>query len=662
MIVSKKWLQSHIVEPLPTTDVLTQAFTFGAFEVEGVEEREGTTALDLKVLPDRANYALCHRGLARELAALLKVTLRPDTYADTRAKLAAGATLSAPAVRVEDARCTRYTATRYENVAGTSSPAWLAESLRALSERSINTLVDLTNYVMFDVGQPLHAFDADKVKGGLTVRAAHAGETMKTLDGKDLVLTPEQLVIADDEGPLALAGIKGGSRALVDVQTKNIILEAASFDASYIRKQSLAVGIRTESSKRFENKVSAARVDDAIALFHALITAEFPKATWSPVTEVYTKPETEHRTIHTTLAFINQRLGVVIPSAQVIDLCARSGFAAVLKEGQGADALTISVPGGRADIQNEHDIVEEIGRLYGYDKIPATMPAPLARAQEQNPTIIVAEAFRAMLHAQGFSEVYTPTIVASGSIRIANPLASDKCAMRVSLAENIERALELNVKNAPLFNASRINIFEMGTAFPALTAEEFHVCIGVRNAKKSKEKEDAVVVGVLNRIAEITAHPAFMALALKNQPKNGIVELTLSKELVADLAQTIEERVAKAGITFPALPTTRFVRYSAYPFIVRDIALFVQGGADAVPVQECIATAAREGVARIDARLERIDLFDIFTKKDEAGNERTSYGFRLVFISDSKTLSDDEANAVMEGVYTAVRARGWEVR
>jgi phenylalanyl-tRNA synthetase beta chain len=369
-----------------------------------------------------------------------------------------------------------------------------------------------------------------------------------------------------------------------------------------------------------------------------------------------------HRTIYTTVAFINQRLGVTIPSAEIIDLCARCGFTAVLKEGQGVDALTLSVPGGRADIQSENDIVEEIGRLYGYEKIPATMPAPLKRAQEQNPTIIVAEAFRALLHSYGFSEVYTPTLVAGGSIRIANPLASDKCALRVSLAENIERALELNVKNAPLFNASRIHIFEIGTAFPALSAEEFHVCIGVRNAKKTKEKEDVIVVDILKRIAEVAGNESFTALVRGVKPQNGIAEFYLSKELIADLAQGIEERVAKAGIAFPALPAARFVRYSVYPFIVRDIALFVRGGADTQPVQECITTAAREGVARIGARLERIDLFDIFTKKDEAGNERTSYGFRLVIISDSKTLSDEEANGVMERVYAAVRSRGWEVR
>lgn len=662
MIVSKKWLQSYIVETLPADDVLTHVFTFGAFEVEGSEQKEGTTAFDLKVLPDRANYALSHRGLARELAALLKLTMRPDTYAETLTSKNTGAKLAAPQARIEDARCKRYTLTRYERVSGQASPTWLAEALHVLSERSINTIVDLTNYIMFDVGQPLHAFDADKVKGNLTVRTARQGETMRTLDGKDLVFTPEHLVIADDEGPLALAGIKGGVRAQVDAQTKSILLEAASFDAAYIRKQSLAVGIRTESSKRFENKVSPARIDDALAVFHERITELFPQATWSTTTDVYEQPEQPNRTLTVSPAFINQRLGVTIPVQEMIDLCGRCGFTAAHSTEGKQEVLVIAVPTSRADIQSENDIVEEIGRLYGYDKVPATVPAPMAKEQEQNPTIIVAEAVRTVLHSLGFSEVYTPTLVASGSIRMANPLASDKCALRVSLAENIDHSLELNVKNAPLFNASRIQIFEIGAAFPALNNEEFHICIGVRNAKKSKEKEDAVVTAAAEHLANVFKNAAFTDLVKKAQPQKGIVELSLSKELIAECARTAEQQVKQAGLSFPALPTARFARYSVYPFIVRDIALFVQGAADTQPVQDCISEAAQTGLAAIGARLMRIDLFDVFTKKDDAGVERTSYGFRLVFISDSKTLSDEEANGVMEVVYKAVKARGWEVR
>ena len=263
MIVSYNWLQKYFKDALPDTQKVADAFTFGAFEIEGVEKVQGDTAFDLKVLPDRACYALSHRGVAYELSAILGQKSSAGFVGSDVAREPIDCDKKV-SVTVEDAKlCPRYCARYIAGVDVGTSPDWLRLDLENVGQRSINTIVDATNYVMLDMGQPLHAFDADKVQGGIVVRLAKAGETIELLPEKNspntsrvVNLEVNDLVIADDAGPIAIAGVKGGLRASVTNATKNIILESANFNAVSVRKTSTRLALRNDASKRFENNLS----------------------------------------------------------------------------------------------------------------------------------------------------------------------------------------------------------------------------------------------------------------------------------------------------------------------------------------------------------------------------------------------------------------------
>ncbi|MFA6095334.1 MAG: phenylalanine--tRNA ligase beta subunit-related protein, partial [Candidatus Paceibacterota bacterium] len=232
MKVSYAWLNTYFKKGLfgsrlPRPARLAELLSAHAFEVEGIEKVAGDTVLDVKVLPDRAHYALSHRGIAREASVMTGIPTKPAASSHA----APDASVPAVLVRVDDsALCPRYMARRIEGVNITAAPAWLARPLERIGQQSINSVVDATNFVMYDLGQPLHAFDADKVRGQIVVRRARAGEKIVVLGGKEIELLGSDLVIADDEGAIAIAGVKGGKRAEVTEETRNIIIESANFN------------------------------------------------------------------------------------------------------------------------------------------------------------------------------------------------------------------------------------------------------------------------------------------------------------------------------------------------------------------------------------------------------------------------------------------------
>ncbi|HSE35596.1 MAG TPA: phenylalanine--tRNA ligase beta subunit-related protein [Candidatus Paceibacterota bacterium] len=255
MIISLSWISEYLKKPLPKPERVADALTFHACEIEGIERKGSDAILDVKVLPNRAHDCLSYAGLAREIGAILKIPYKgaPDKKLPKATK-----GYLAPAVRVEDdSACPRYMAIAIDGVKIGPSPVWLKKRLESVGSRSINNVVDATNYVMLELGQPLHAFDRAKLAGDrIVVRAAKEGEAMTTLDGKELALTPETLVIADAESPLGVAGVKGGTRAEIDATTTAIVIESANFEPTGLRRTSQRIGIRTDASKRFESALA----------------------------------------------------------------------------------------------------------------------------------------------------------------------------------------------------------------------------------------------------------------------------------------------------------------------------------------------------------------------------------------------------------------------
>ena len=661
MKISLNWLQCYFDKPLPAPEKMAELFTFGLCEVEGVEKVAGVdgkpgsadTVFDIKVLPDRACYALSHRGIASEIAALAQMPMKPITkppFTETSTKTVAVKNL-APEI------CTRYVARYIENVTVGPTPDWPRLWLEAIGQRSINTVVDATNTVMFDMGQPLHAFDADKVKGGITIRFAKAGEKMTTLDssaagakvaGKVIELASDMLVIADDEGPLAIAGVKGGSRAGVTDATKNLILEAACFDPVSVRKTSAKVGIHNESSKRFENNVTPHLAPDAMDWLTALILEQSKEAKAGKVVDV-------HGDLPAAVSFdvsveqISKILGVSIPAVTMIELLGRIGVTATLA----GDKMTVSVPHHRLDLRIPADIAEEVGRLYGYDKIPAPVP-PTRTLDAVNTTFYYSEKIKNILLAEGFSEVYGYSLVPKGDYDVAKPLASDKGALRTDLATGLADSLKMNVLNADLIGLDAVCLFEIGAVFTK-ERESIHLAIACEQVKKVRGKKGADLVRSALAVLERELGVSLASASTTAAPAANVAEISLD-----DIIAKLPTPASYADLSFAKAPAHKYQPFSVYPFIVRDVAVFVPGEADSAAVLAVIeGSLEATGGAKLIARKA---LFDVFTKKTEDGTSKTSYAYRFVFQAKDRTLSDAEIAVIMDAIYAALKGRGWEIR
>lgn len=642
MLVSQKWLQMYFKKALPETVDIARAFTFHAFEIEGIEKHGDDSVLDIKVLPDRNCYALSHRGIARELAAILSLEVSEGEIPAVKPV----STSRKLEISVQDTDlCKRYIGRVVEGVTVGESPAWLKEKLTVLGQRSINGIVDLTNFVMLDVGQPMHAFDADKVKGIIVVRKAKEGEKMTTLDGKELTLKDSMLVIADEEGVLALAGVKGGTKAQVTSETKNIILESANFKPTSVRRTSTVVGIRTDASKRYENGITPDLAEEAMNRLSSLIAEMNPSAKIADAVDVYQEPQ-KQTVIEVQSALINSMLGIDVSEKEIVSILSQLRIVVEKR----ADTLMLTIPKDRLDLIIAEDVAEEVGRIYGYEKVVSRIPKPLATKPVINKNFYYIQKFRKLLaEKHGFSEVYTPSIVERGIIEIQNPLASDKSAMRVDLSRGVTKALELNVYNAPLLGLDQVRVFEIGKVFND-KGEYTSFALGVKHVKKIKKKEAETIKEVLAALgAELGVK--FDEKLVKETPAGAVFE-TQFDTLIADLPTSADYSDVKFE---SAGKQVLFKKFSSYPFIVRDIAVFVSGEGKENELRDII-------VKESGALLVRIALFDVFSKKLDDGSIKTSYAFRMVYQSDERTLTAEEVDAIMTKIYEQVKSRGWEVR
>ncbi|HEY4518206.1 MAG TPA: phenylalanine--tRNA ligase subunit beta [Candidatus Paceibacterota bacterium] len=616
MKVSYKWLQTFFTEPLPKPEVLAQTSNFKIVEVEGTEEIDGDTIFDFKILADRAAYMLCHRGLASEFAATLDLKLK-----DRQVPKVIVSDIAAQEVKIENDLCRRYTARRVENAKVGESPEWLKTSLAKLGQRSINNIVDLANFVMFDIGQPLHAFDADKVEGGVVVRLAKPGEKLETLDNRQIELKPEVLVIADSIGPLAIAGVKGGKRAEVTSTTKNLILESANFDPSSVRKTSTGYSLRTDASKHYENNPTADLCLEASDNFSALIAENCPEAKFSAITDVYPKPEQEGL-VTINPARINERLGVEVPVDEQKKILARMG----LGVGETGSDLKLTIPTYRRDLAIPEDFAEEIGRIWGYDKLPETLPQPVA--VKANKEYYYTEKLRNTFRGAGFSEVYLYSLVAKGELEVELPLAEDKKCYRSNLTDGLQKCLASNRPNLALLDSNSIDIFEIG-----------HVFVD------GKEK---IMLGIAStdgrRVAEALA--AVESFVVKMESSGSVIEI--------DWGAIVEKSPESASYDDLNIVSTAnpimFKQYSLYPFVLRDVAMWTPVGTQESEVEKIIESEGGEW-------LTRATLFDTFSK-----DNKISYAFRLVFQSMERTLTDADVNAVMARITKALTKTDFVIR
>lgn len=652
MKISHSWLQEYFKDKLPSADALAELFTFHSFEIEGVEEKGGNAIIDAKILPDRAHFCLSYRGIADEVEALtgLQRAESIDGHLQTTDD-----SIEEVKVVIEDPYfCRRYVARKVTGLKFSESHEKIKVMLAAMDGRSINTIVDAGNLAMFDYGQPLHAFDADKVKGTIMVRAAKEGESITLLDGKEVTLSSVDSVIADDEGPLAIAGVKGGKRAEVTIDTTSIIIESANFHPTAVRKTSTRLNLRNESSKRFENEITPEWAMDGMVHMSALINKLSPEAKFGPISDIYPNPSTMV-TIVTTSDFINKKLGIEIPKENIISILNSLKIAV---EEKGSE-LSLTIPHHRFDLRIPEDVVEEVGRIYGYDKIQGTKQVISTSKVPAHPGFYGAEHIKNCLAGLGFSEAYLYAFVPKGDIEVAYPLASDKKALRTNLSDGMQKALDMNARNADLLFMDSIKIFEIGKVFTK-DGEHTSLCVGVRRIKKEKGKtsnEDIRQVreqlmddlGV-DIVTVCTVDDTGGIIRFKGKEIGVINKIDGIMEINLDALIPHIETPWYEAIGFGPVPKVSYKPFSAYPFMMRDIAVFVPDTVKPEEIEEIIIKSGTE-------LLLKHKLFDTFAK-----DGKISYAFRMIFQSFERTLTDEEINKVMGTIEGEVKVKGWEVR
>jgi len=665
MKISHAWLQQYFRDTLPTAEKLAELFTFHSFEIEDIEDVNNGAhcekVIDAKILPDRAHFCLSYRGIAEEVKVLTGMeytdTVKSD-YHGGHCKMDIDAGVTPVTVSIEASSfCRRYVARKVTGVEVKASSEKFKTFLESVGSRSISTIVDATNIAMFDYGQPLHVFDADKTIGVIVVRAAMDGEMITLLDDREVLLTSNDFVIADDEGPLAIAGVKGGKRAEVDATTKNIIIESANFEPTAVRKTSTKYNLRNESSKRFENEITPEWAMDGMCRVSALIHTFSPNAVFGPITDIYPYP-VAMTIVVTTVEFINKKLGIVIPTEKIKEILKSFSIGIEEKENE----LVLTIPYHRFDLRIPEDIVEEVGRIYGYEKIEGTKQSVISSSISTHPSFYITEHIKNILVDLGFSESYLYTFVAKGDSEVAYPLASDKKALRTTLSDGIEKALDTNARNADFLFLDSIKMFEIGKVFTK-KGEHTSLCIGIRRVKKVKgqsanedikqTRETLLQTLGVDVATACTIDDTGGSMLLKGK-QIGIIN-TIEGVLELDLDALISA-ITTVGIPlyesigFGPSPKFFYKSFSTYPFIVRDIAIFVP---DSVKSDEIESIITSNGTAL----LLKHKLFDTFQK-----DGKTSYAFRMIFQSFERTLTDDEINTTMAVIADKMKGKSWEVR
>lgn len=609
------------------------------------------TLLTLKLTPNRAD-CLSLLGLARDTAAL---TAAPLTLpAIEVASVTASQTLSVSVTANE--ACPRYCGRVITGVnPAASTPAWMVQRLERSGLRSISALVDVTNYVLLEQGQPLHAFDLDKLNGGLQVRFATAGETLVLLNEKTITLSADMLVIADASGPVALAGIMGGAGSAVGDATTNIFLESAFFAPSVIVGKSRVLGFGSDSSHRFERGVDFGHTEQALQRATALIL-EICGGQAGSVTEV-TSSLPVRAAVNLRIARANRALGLQLSSAEMHGIFTRLGLAVE----DAGDVLKVTPPSYRFDIEIEEDLYEELARVVGYDQIPATLPArptgmlPVAehlRSREAVANVLVGRDYQEVIN-YAFVEADWESRLLNNStpIKLQNPIASQMSVMRSSLIGGLLATLSSNLNR----KQDRVRVFEIGRCFlrgndgydqperisgllyGSREAEQWGVSASRVDFFDLKGDVEALLQGLPVRFekAEHSAlHPGRSARVLLNDLEIGILgELhpghvqhygfaVAPQVFELDFAAALRANLPKAG------------ELSKFQAVRRDIAVLVD---EAVPVQDLLDSL----IETASSLVQTVKLFDVYRGKGVTEGQK-SLAFAVTLQDTRKTLLDVE--------------------
>jgi phenylalanyl-tRNA synthetase beta chain len=564
--------------------------------------------------------------------------------------------------------CPRYTARMVRNVKIGPSPKWMRQRLRAAGVRPINNIVDITNYVMLEYGQPMHAFDYRYISGGkIIVRRAVEGEVLTTLDGVERKLKPGMLVIADEKHAIGLAGIMGGENSEIVDDTVDVVFESANFNGTSIRQTALALGMRTDASAKNEKGLDPMLTLPAVNRACELVEQLGAGEVLDGVIDILNHVEPE-KTIELEPERVNRLLGTDIPLEQMQETFRWLGF--------GVDGTTLTIPSWRPDIAHMADLAEEVGRFYGYDNIPTTLmrgeTTQGGRPQVQLDQMTAGTAARAM----GYNEIITYSFDSPNMfdlirlpqdsdkrncIHIINPLGEDTSVMRTTALPSMLTTLSRNYayrnKTAKLYELARIYLPVEGQKLPD---EPVMLMLGTYGANETfftmKGEIDAI-------LRAVNAQPATYE-AVSDNPSyhpGRCASVTVGGKLIGVFGQIhplvaqnygINDEVYCAEINFTLLrtvlaPEATYHPLPKYPTISRDLALVCEESTTVAALEAAIQKAA-------GALLREIDLFDIYRGAPIAAGKK-SMAFTLLFRADDRTLTDDEVDADITAILNALR-------
>ncbi|WAJ35846.1 phenylalanine--tRNA ligase subunit beta [Pseudomonas sp. GOM7] len=630
-------------------------------------------SIEIGLTPNRGD-CLSLAGLAREVGAMYGAAVSPvviDAVAPAHDEVRPVEVLAPKA-------CPRYLGRVVRNVdLSRPTPLWMVERLRRSDIRSIDAAVDITNYVMLELGQPMHAFDLAEINGGIRVRMAEEGEKLVLLDGQEVSLRADTLVIADHSRALAIAGVMGGEHSGVSDKTRDLFLESAFFDTIAVAGKARSYGLHTDSSHRFERGVDSQLARQAMERATALLL-EIVGGEAGPIIEAVSEvdlPKVAPITLRAER--ISQMLGMDMNGAEVERLLTSLGLGV---SAQGAGQWQVSVPSHRFDISLEVDLIEELGRLYGYNRLPVRYPqarlAPQARAEAR----AELPALRRLLVARGYQEAITYSFIdpklfelfAPGvePLQLANPISADMAAMRCSLWPGLIKALQHNLNR----QQSRVRLFESGLRFVGQLGELKQEAMlagvitgsrlpeGWANSRESVDFYDLkadveALLGYAGAADAFSFLPGEHAVLHPGQTARiereghlvgfmGALHPELAKTLELDQPMFLFELLL-AEVAAGRLPV--FNELSRFPEVRRDLALLVDREQPAEAVLAAIREAAGEW-------LTDLKLFDVYQGKG-IDPLRKSLAVGLTWQHPSRTLNDDEVSAATQDILTSLEQR-----
>jgi phenylalanyl-tRNA synthetase beta chain len=676
------WLREFVDVPEPAEEVARKLALRG-FEVASVEDAGGDAVIDFEVTANRPD-CLSVLGLAREVATAYD---RPLTLPST----ARGATIAlAPLptglvdglkVTIEDAGlCPRYAAASAD-VTIEPAPPWMAARLLAAGVRPISTIVDITNYVNLEIGQPMHAFDLDTLAGAeIRVRRAKPGEMLVTLDGVERRLEPDMLVIADRDRAQAVAGVMGGAASEVSRATKRIAYESACFHPPSVRRTSKRLGLKTEASTRFERGADLGAQVVAIQRAAALMEQIGAGALTGGVIDCYPNPRGT-RALHLRRERLTRLFGAAVPDADVMRILTRLGLAVETT----SDGWDIGTPTFRVDLLREVDLIEEVGRHYGFDRLQPAFPPVMAAAPPPDSRIPRDQLIRRVLTAAGLSEAVTFGFIEAKAaelfgmqgaalVSIANPLSGKFDTLRASLLPGLVDAVAQNRRHG----RRDVQLFEIGTRFAA-DGESRGVAMawtgtvgGEHWAGGSREADFFDLKGVVERVCEVSgvpvrfapaSHPALVAgytasIVVSDGQASGAV-LGVIGQVASAIADArglpAKDRLLVGELNLDRLADARVAVSDAaqplprHPFVVRDLSIIVASILPAAIIRGTIQAAGRG----LPAPLVAIGFFDRYQGKG-VPEGTISLSIRLTFQAADRTLTDMEVQQSFDTIVAAL--------